>query len=70
MRSDKRAIEISEYLKSGKMSPDAKKCLSYLISRIEAQGELEIFVSEEIDQCRADFLSNECVSNIDSNQDL
>ena len=46
---DQRATQIGKYLRAGKMSPDACRCLAYAIERLEAEGELEIFISEEID---------------------
>jgi len=50
MSRDLRASQIGYYLKSGRMSQDAIRRLAYLIELEECKGELEIFVSDEIDE--------------------
>lgn len=49
-KGDIRAALIGKYLQSGKMSQDATKRLAYTIRKAEVQGNLETFISEEIDE--------------------
>lgn len=46
---DSRAMQIAEYLLSKEISQDAVKCLAYTLEKLEQAGELEIFISDEID---------------------
>jgi hypothetical protein len=53
--TDKRAMEILEWIK-GNPSPDALQCICYAIQILESTGELEIFISEEINErVKGDF---------------
>ena len=47
---DARAAQIADYLKRGLFSKDALKRIAYCIQAIENEGELEIFISDEIDK--------------------
>jgi hypothetical protein len=47
---DARATQISRYLRAGRMSNDACRLLAYAIEQLESRGELEIFITEEIDR--------------------
>ena len=47
---DYRVAQISNYLRSGKMSRDALRAIAYAIEVLEKRGELEMFVSDEIDR--------------------
>lgn len=51
---DSRAEQIGKYLSSGKASRDAIKVIAYILERIEYRGELEIFISDEIDDFEKD----------------
>ena len=48
--SDFRATQIGQYLRSGVASSDAIKVLAYLIQQAESRGDLEIFITDEIDK--------------------
>lgn len=47
--SDTRATQIARWIKSGEMTADALRAIAYLIQKMEYAGDLEIFVSDEID---------------------
>jgi len=47
--SDLRAKQIDWWLR-GNPTSDAMKCVAYAIQQLEAKGDLEIFVSDEIDR--------------------
>lgn len=49
MNVDKRAKQIDWWLR-GNPTSAAMKCVAYAIQTLEARGDLEIFVSEEIDR--------------------
>lgn len=46
---DNRASKIGAFLQAGGMSADVEKCLAYAILKLEMEGDLELFVSQEID---------------------
>ncbi len=48
MTGDSRALQILAWLK-GNPTPDAMRCVCYALEKLEASGDLEIFISEEID---------------------
>ncbi len=47
---DHRASEIGNYLRSGCMKPDVIRIIAYNLMHLEQEGELEIFITEEIDK--------------------
>ena len=47
--SDSRAAKIAIYLTQGSPTQDAIRAISYALEQLENSGNLEIFVSEEID---------------------
>ena len=46
---DMRAAKFGRWLQSANKSPDAVRCVAYLLSETERRGDLEIFISEEVD---------------------
>lgn len=48
--SDLRATQIGRWVSGGKMSPDAVRAISYNLTEQERDGDLEIFISREIDE--------------------
>lgn len=47
--NDSRAAQIAIYLTQGNPTQDAIRAISYSLEQLENSGNLEIFVSEEID---------------------
>lgn len=51
MNGDSRAVEIWAWLK-GNPTPDAMRCVCYALQKLEDAGELEVFISDEIDRLK------------------
>lgn len=52
INGDTRAVQIWTWLK-GNPTPDAMRCVCYALQKLEASGDLEIFITEEIDRLLA-----------------
>lgn len=50
--ADLRAKQIDWWLR-GNLTSDSMKCIAYAIQKVEAEGDLEIFVSDEIDRVQS-----------------
>ena len=49
MSGDVRATQFARYLNARKYSPDALRRIAYALQQLESKGDLEIFISDEVD---------------------